>query len=164
MPFLQVPKAAWDANEHIDDDATPWWSVEVLKSVSFRSNQITEIPPELFTLSDVQSMNFCSNKLQQIPPEIVKLRDLRILLVSENRCDAIRRVWPRHQSRRLFLPQGEIDGNDTRGDNARLWHRHTRAPSSHVLAKAEYRGPVKAWGTEGMQPNRTIQQFFTDQT
>ena len=86
---MQVPKAAWDANEPVEDDATPWWSVEILKSVSFRGNQITEIPPELFTLSDVQSMNFCSNELQKIPPEIAKLRDLRILLLSENRCRAI---------------------------------------------------------------------------
>ena len=86
---MQVPKAAWDANEPVEDDATPWWSVEILKSVSFRGNQITEIPPELFTLSDVKSMNFCSNELQKIPAEIAKLRDLRILLLSENRCRAV---------------------------------------------------------------------------
>lgn len=82
---LQVPKAAWDATEPVEDDATPWWSVEIIKSVSFRGNQITEIPPELCTLADVQSMNFCSNELQQIPPEIANLKDLRILLLSENK-------------------------------------------------------------------------------
>jgi Leucine-rich repeat (LRR) protein len=86
---LQVPKAAWDSSEPVEDDTTPWWSVEVIKSLNFRGNQITEIPAELFTLTDVQSLNFCSNELQQIPSEISKLTDLRILLLSENRCALI---------------------------------------------------------------------------
>jgi Leucine rich repeat len=84
---IQIPSAAWDASEPVEGDSTPWWSVEAIKSISFQNNRITEIPKELFTLSEVATLNLSSNELRCLPQEVSSLKDLRTLLVAKNKCE-----------------------------------------------------------------------------
>ncbi len=48
------------------------------------SNNITELPPELFELSKLEELYLASNQFKSIPPEIRKLAQLQILDLSWN--------------------------------------------------------------------------------
>ena len=57
--------------------------------LNLRKLKLKKIPPEIFTLKNLQELNVSRNKLTEIPKEISKLTKLQILDVSANEIDTL---------------------------------------------------------------------------
>ncbi|MBW4521928.1 MAG: leucine-rich repeat domain-containing protein [Scytolyngbya sp. HA4215-MV1] len=55
-----------------------------LQSLYLRSNQLSRLPPEIGQLANLQSLSLISNQLSQLPPEIGQLANLQSLDLSDN--------------------------------------------------------------------------------
>ncbi len=57
--------------------------------LSLKREKLKEIPPEVFTLPNLQELDLSANKLKSIPPEIAKLKKLQKLDLSKNKIDTV---------------------------------------------------------------------------
>jgi len=57
--------------------------------LNLRKNKLKEIPPAVFTLTNLQELNLSKNKLTKIPKDISKLTHLELLDVSANEIDTL---------------------------------------------------------------------------
>lgn len=62
---------------------------EKVYKLNLRKNKLKEIPPEVFTLTNLQELNVSKNKLTTIPKDISKLTKLEVLDVSANEIDTL---------------------------------------------------------------------------
>jgi Leucine-rich repeat (LRR) protein len=62
---------------------------EKVYKLNLRKNKLKEIPPEVFTLTNLQELNISKNKLTKIPKDISKLTKLEVLDVSANEIDTL---------------------------------------------------------------------------
>lgn len=57
--------------------------------LSLRRERLKEIPPEIFTLPNLQELDLSGNRIKVIPPEIAQLKKLQKLDLSKNRIETL---------------------------------------------------------------------------
>ena len=75
--------------------------------VNLTKQGITELPPEIGTLVNLQYLNLSKNSISSIPPEIKKLKNLQWLILEDNSITSL----PPELAEMTNLETLDLDGN-----------------------------------------------------
>jgi hypothetical protein len=65
------------------------WRLSNLQELYLENNQLSQLPPEIGQLTNLQALHLDNNKLSQLPPELWQLTNLQELYLSDNQLDEI---------------------------------------------------------------------------
>lgn len=78
-------------------------------SVDLNDNQLTEIPPTIFQMKELQSLSLQGNRLSKIPPELQNLPNLQQLSVDPHNYAEARALFPKELFPRLSITSRRWD-------------------------------------------------------
>ena len=77
--------------------------------LNLTKQDITDLPPEIGTLTNLQYLNVSKNSISSIPPEIGKLKNLQWLILEDNNIASL----PSELSELSKLETLDLDGNSS---------------------------------------------------
>jgi len=77
--------------------------------LNLTKQEITDLPPEIGTLSNLQYLNVSKNSISSLPPEIGKLKNLQWLILEDNNIASL----PAELSDLTHLETLDLDGNSS---------------------------------------------------
>ena len=64
-------------------------NASTVQHLDLSGQSLTQVPAEVFTLTNLRSLNLSKNKLMSLPADIAKLQNLKALTINENQLTAL---------------------------------------------------------------------------